>query len=91
MWRAGDATKPEYIRFCNHIHLLDLQANKGDKDREEARKAKQDLMAELVGAKQQIELKTNHSNEKGSRLGDGKPLPRSPQSRRHKLGGHPDW
>ena len=36
-------------------------------------------------AKQQNELKTNHSNEKGSRLGDSKPLTGSPQSRRHKL------
>ena len=50
MWRAGEVTKPAYVRFCNQIHLLDLQA-KGDKNREEVRKAKQDLMAELVGSK----------------------------------------
>ena len=51
MWQAGDVTKPEYVRFCNQIHLIDLQANKGDKDGDEARKAKQDLVAELVGSK----------------------------------------
>ena len=43
-------TKPWYVRFCNQIHLLDLQA-KGDKDSEETKKAKQDLMAELVVSK----------------------------------------
>ena len=37
-------TKPEYVCFCNKIHLLDIQASKGDMDGEEARKAKQDLM-----------------------------------------------
>ena len=83
-------TKSVYVRFCNQIHLLNLQA-KGGKDRKEVRKAKQDIMAELVVvAKQQIELMTNHSNEKGSRLGNSKPLPGSPLSRRHKLGGYPD-
>ena len=39
MWRSGDVAKPEYVRFCNQIHLIDLQANKGDTDGEEARKA----------------------------------------------------
>ena len=83
-------TKSVYVRFCNQIHLLNLQA-KGGKDRKEVRKAKQDIMAELVVvAKQQIELMTNHSNEKGSRLGDGKPLSGSSQSLRHELGGYPD-
>ena len=43
-------TKPAYVRFCNRIHLLDIQI-KVDKDREEARKAKQDLVTELVGSK----------------------------------------
>ena len=67
MWRAGEVLKPEYVRFCNQIHLLDLQA-KGDKDSEETKRAKQDLMTELVVAKQQIEPKANYINKKGSRL-----------------------
>ena len=50
MWRAGEVTKPVYVCFCNRIHLLNLQI-KGGKDKEEARKAKQDLVAELVGSK----------------------------------------
>ena len=41
-------------------------------------------------AKQQIELKANHINEKGSRIGDGKPLSRSSQWQRHELGGYSD-
>ena len=44
-------TKSVYIYFCNRTHLLDLQT-KGDKDKDkkEARKAKQDLVAEFVGS-----------------------------------------
>ena len=38
--------KPVYVCFCNQIHLLHLQV-KGDKDREEVSKAKQDLMMEF--------------------------------------------
>ena len=51
LWRAGEVTKPEYVKFCNQIHLLELQANEGDEDGEEARKAKQNLMMDLVGCK----------------------------------------
>ena len=43
-------TKPEFVLFCNQIQLLDLHA-KGDKDIEETKKAKQDLMAKLVVSK----------------------------------------
>ena len=43
-------TKPEYVQFCNRIHLLDLRASKGDMDREEAGRARQTLMAELAGS-----------------------------------------
>ena len=50
MLRAGEVTKPVYVRFCNRNHLLGLQIKK-DKDREEARKAKQDLVTGLVGSK----------------------------------------
>ena len=50
MWRAGEVTKPVYICLCNQIHLLDLQV-KGGEDSNETKKAKQDLMAELVGSK----------------------------------------
>ena len=50
MWQAGEVTKPVYVHFCNRIHLFDLQI-KGGKDRGEARKAKQDLVTELVGSK----------------------------------------
>ena len=48
MCRAGEVTKPAYVRFCNQIHLLDLQA-KGGKGREEASKARQYLISDLVG------------------------------------------
>ena len=44
-----------------------------------------------MGLKQQIKCKANQSNKKSGRLGDGKPFPRSPQMRGHKLGGYPDW
>ena len=37
LWWAGEVTKPKYVKFCNQIHLLDLHANKGDKDGEGAR------------------------------------------------------
>ena len=44
-----------------------------------------------MGVKQQIEFKANQSNEKGSRLGDGKPLRGGPQLRGHALvGGYLD-
>ena len=47
MWWTGEVTKPEYVRFCNQIHLFGLQ----DKDSEDSRKAKQDLLSELVVSK----------------------------------------
>ena len=72
-------TKPEYVRFCNQIHLLDLQANKGGKDGEATKKAKQDLVIDLVRSKT-----TNRS------LGDGKPFPESPQSWGHDPGNYQD-
>ena len=65
MWRAGDVTKPDYVRFCIQIHLLDLQANKGDKDGEEASKAKQDLVAELVGSKAANQARDRPQQRKG--------------------------
>ena len=48
MWRAGEVTKPAYVYFCNQIHLLDLQA-KGNKDGEEASKARQYLTYGGIG------------------------------------------
>lgn len=50
MSRAGKVTKPEYVWFCNRIHLLDLQASKASMERENARRAKQTLMADLIGS-----------------------------------------
>ena len=43
-------TKPEYVEFCNQIHLLDFQANKGDGDWEATRKTK-NFVVDLVGRK----------------------------------------
>ena len=48
MWQAGKVTKPEYVRLCNQIYLLELQANKERTDGEDARRTKQILMAELA-------------------------------------------
>ena len=48
LWRAGKVTKPEYVKFRNQIHLLELQASKGDVDEEEARRVGQTLLADLV-------------------------------------------
>ena len=76
MWRAGDVTKPEYVRFCNQIHLLDLQANKGDKDGEEARKAKQDLVAELVGSKAANRARDRPQQRKGQQARKRQASPR---------------
>ena len=50
LWRAGNMTKLEYVKFRNQIHLLELQASKGDMDGEEARRARQTLLADLVGS-----------------------------------------
>ena len=41
-------TKPDYVKFRNQIHLLELQASKGDMDGEEARRAIQTLLADLA-------------------------------------------
>ena len=53
-----------YVRFCNQIHLLDLQI-KRNKNREEARKAKQDLVAELVGSKAAHRARDKQQQQKG--------------------------
>ena len=50
LWRARKVTKPEYARFCNQIHLLELQASKEDMDKEKARRIKQTLLADLDGS-----------------------------------------
>ena len=46
--RAGKVFKPECVQFCNRIHLLELQAGKGDMDEEKARKIKRTLLVELA-------------------------------------------
>ena len=38
LWRAGKVTKPEYVEYRNQIHLLELQASKGDMNGEETRR-----------------------------------------------------
>ena len=43
-------TKAEYVQFCNQIHLLDLQASKGGMGKEEARRIRQTLLADLAGS-----------------------------------------
>ena len=71
--------------FLQPDHLLNLQASKGDKDKEEARKEKQDLMMDLAGSKTTIWVQGKPKQQKNSRLGDDKPPPESPQSRGHEL------
>ena len=44
-------TKPDYVKLCNQIHLLDLQVSKGDMDKEVTRRARQTLLADLVGSR----------------------------------------
>ena len=44
-------SKPEYVQFCNQIHLLDLQVSKGDMDGGVARRARQALLVDLVGCR----------------------------------------
>ena len=51
LWRAGTVSKPEYVQFCNQIHLLDLQVSKGDMDGGVARRARQALLVDLVGCR----------------------------------------
>ena len=41
-------SKPEYVQFCNRIHLLELQPGKGDMDEDKARKTKQTLLVVLA-------------------------------------------
>ena len=77
MWRAGEVTKPAYVRFCNQIHLLDLQA-KGDKDGKIARKAKQDLLMELVGIKTTNQAQGQPKQRKGRQARRRQTPPRMP-------------
>ena len=49
-WRAGKVSKPEYVQFCNRVHLLELQVSKGDTIEEKARRIKQTLLANLAGS-----------------------------------------
>ena len=51
LWRLGKVSKPEYIQFCNRICLLELQASKGDMDKEEVMRIKQTLLASLAGSR----------------------------------------
>ena len=70
-------TKPAYVRFCNQIHLLDLQA-KGDKDGEVARKAKQDLLMELAGIKTMNQAQGQPKQQKGRQARIWQAPPRIP-------------
>ena len=51
MWQARKVTKPEYIKLCNWIHLLDLQVNKESMARENTKQVKHTLMAKSIGSK----------------------------------------
>ena len=65
LWRTEEMTKPEYVRLCNQIHLLDLRANKGGKEGEEARKAKLDFVTDLVGSKATSQAKGKPGQRRG--------------------------
>ena len=77
MWRAGEVTKPGYVCFFNQIYLLDLQT-KGVKDKEEARKAKQDLVTGLVGSKAANRAQDKPQQRKGQQAQRWQALPRKP-------------
>ena len=79
MWQAGEVTKPVYVHFCNRIHLFDLQI-KGGKDRGEARKAKQDLVTELVGSKAANRARDRPQQRKGQQARRRQASPRKPSA-----------
>ena len=78
LWRAGEVTKPKYVKFCNQIHLLDLQANKRGEDGEGARKAKQNLMMDLVGCKTTLRVQNKPERTKGLQARRQQAPPRKP-------------
>ena len=77
MWRAGEVIKLVYVRFCNQIHLLDLQA-KGDKGGEVVRKTKQDLLMELVGIKTTNQVQHQSKQQKGQQTRRRQAIPWEP-------------
>ena len=90
MCRAGDVTKPECVRFCNQIPLFDLQASKEDKNREEARKAKQDLMMDFVGSKTTNRVQGKPKQQKRQQAWSQQAPPRKPTVAGHELVGYSD-
>ena len=78
LWWAREVTKPDYVKLCNQIHLLDLQGNKGDEDGEEARKAKQNLMMDLVGRKMTHRAQNKPEQAKGLQTRSQQASPRRP-------------
>ena len=73
------------------IHLLDLQADKGSKDGEEARKANQNLMADFVGSKTANQAQDRPEQWKRPQiLRQQELLLECPQSQGHNLGGYQD-
>ena len=57
-WRAGEVTKPEYVRLCNQIHLLDLQDRGPRMGRKLGRQSKTSWRTSLE-AKQRTKHKTD--------------------------------
>ena len=78
LWWAREVTKPDYVKLCNQIHLLDLQDNKGGEDREEATKAKQNLMMDLVGRKMTHRAQNKPEQAKGLQTRSQQASPRRP-------------
>ena len=61
LWRAGKVTKPEHAQFCNQIHLLELQASKGDMDGGRRRQEGQTDTASGSGRKREKRCSTQES------------------------------
>ena len=72
-------SKPEYIQFCNWIHLLELQASKGDMDGEKIRNIKQTLLVDLVGSdRKSAALESQNGAKAGTRRCQGAVRRRDP-------------
>ena len=72
--------KPEYVQFCNRIHLLDLQVSKGDMDGGVARRDRQALLADLVGSRTKSVAHKKSKQHTGEQTRRTRGLTRRPSS-----------
>ena len=70
--------------------LLELQASKGDMDREEARRVRRTLLAGLVGSGRKAQHTREQNGAQGHGQGGARVLPEGPLSRDPGLAGFQD-